>query len=50
MTVSQVLWLIGAILMGISAFVEPPRVSLYKLAWTCFILGFVFLGGEIVTD
>lgn len=50
MTVTQVLWLIGAILMAISAFVEPSRVSLYKLAWACFILGFVFLGGEVITS
>lgn len=50
MTVTQVLWLIGAILMAVSAFVEPPRVALYKLAWACFLLGLVFMGGEVITN
>lgn len=48
MTVTQVLWLVAAIVMAISAFVEPPRVTLYKIAWALFLLGLVFMGGDAI--
>jgi hypothetical protein len=41
MEVYAVLWIIAAVLMFVSAFFEPPRVVLYKLAWGFFILGMI---------
>lgn len=46
-TVAVFFLLVGAILMGVSAFFEPVRPSLYKLAWMCFFLYFLFGVGSI---
>lgn len=47
MTVATIVLLIGFILMTISAFVEPAQVSLYKLAWACFLLFLVLTAGHL---
>lgn len=40
MSLQFLLWLVAAILMGIAAFVSPPRFSLATFAWALFIAGF----------
>lgn len=47
MALGVICLLIGAILMGVSAVVEPARLSLYKLAWMFFFLYFLFGAGAL---
>lgn len=47
MALRIVLWVIAGILMGISAFVSTPRISLSTFAWALFILGWAAGGYEV---
>jgi hypothetical protein len=41
-----VLIIIGILMMGVSAFYEPPRFSLWRCGWTLVLLGLLVFGGD----
>lgn len=47
MTLQIVFWIVAAILMAVSAFVQSAPIALDKLAWAFFIAGFAIGGLKI---
>lgn len=47
MSLRIILWIIAAILMAISAFVESPKSTLSTIAWSLFILGWAAGGAGV---
>lgn len=50
MAVATIVLLIAFILMAISAFFEPPQVSLYRLAWALFLLFVLMTAGHLAVN
>lgn len=50
MSLATLLYILAFVLMLVSAFVEPPRVSLYRAAWALFILAFALSVGHLTLN